>query len=380
LGQYDKQSHFYTLSILLFITVVTILFFGLRPKIVSNGNDINWLSNKKALSFHGHGIAYVDDTHVFTGKRNPSDFTIGLIVTPENTGKKGFRSILMMHGEDDRHQLVIWQYGSAVIVMNGDDYDYSKKWPRVSAIGVLTPGEAFFITITSGTSGTQLFINGTLAKENKNWKLTIPDNGKKLRLILGNSVYGKHGWPGEIYGVELHGGASPPERVKRDYDRWLRQGHFSPDLTDDLQFHYSFGNCEGRLIPDQTGRNQSLQLPSRLVMLKKAFLSSPSHNFHPNQSFFIDVLLNLCGFIPLGAVAYCWLGRSKLVSKRYEVLVIVTFCFLLSLCMEMVQAWLPGRTSSSLDLILNTLGAWLGILLLRIILKTRKDTVLKWWE
>jgi VanZ family protein len=379
LGKYNQQPSYYALPILLLIIVVIILFFGLKPKTVSNGNDIHWLSDKKALSFHSHGIAYVDDTHIFTYKQHSSDFTIELSVTPENIAKQGFRAILMMHGKDDRHQLVIWQWGNSVIVMNGDDYDYSKEWPRVSAIEALTPGEAVFITITSGTPGARLFINGALAAENKNWKLTVPDDGKKLRLILGNSVYGKHGWEGEIYGVELHDGASPPERVKRDYDKWLHQGHFSPDLTDDLQFLYSFGNCEGRLIPDQTGRNQPLQLPSRLVMLKKVFLSSPSHNFNPNQSFFIDVLLNLCGFIPLGAVAYCCLGRSKLVSKRYEALAIVTFCFLLSLCMEILQAWLPGRTSSALDLILNTLGAWLGILLLNIILRTRKDTLLKWW-
>jgi hypothetical protein len=39
-----------------------------------------------------------------------------------------------------------------------------------------------------------------------------------------------------------------------------------------------------------------------------------------------------------------------------------------------LQAWLPGRTSSALDLILNTLGAWLGILLYNIIQRPRRDT------
>ncbi len=350
----------------------------MRPKTVFNGNDTRWSSDKKALSFHGRGIAYVDDVDVFSHKQHSSDFTIELSVTPENIVKKGFKSILMMHGEEDRHQLVIWQWGNAIIVMNGDDYDYSKKLPRVSAIEALTPGKAAFVTITSGAPGTRLFLNGSLAGENKNWKLTIPDDDKKLRLILGNSVYGKNGWEGEIYGVKLYGGAAPPERVKREYDRSLHQGHFSPDLTDDVQFLYSFSNYEDHLTPDQTGRNQPLQLPSRMVVLKKAFLSSPAH-FNPNQSFLTDVFLNLCGFIPLGAVAYCWLGRSKIVSKRYETVVVVTFCFLLSLCMEMLQAWLPGRTSSSLDLILNTMGAWLGILLLNIIWKARKDLLLKRW-
>jgi hypothetical protein len=183
LGKYNKQSSYYALPLLLLVIVVIILFFGLRPKTLSNSNDIHWLSDKKALSFHGHGIAYVDDVHVFNQKQHLSDFTIELIVTPENIVKKGFRSILMLHGEDDRHQLVIWQWGNAVIAMNGDDYDYSKRWPRVSAVKALTPGEAVFITITSDITGTRLFINGILAAENKSWKLTVPDDGKSCVLF-----------------------------------------------------------------------------------------------------------------------------------------------------------------------------------------------------
>ncbi len=75
------------------------------------------------------------------------------------------------------------------------------------------------------------------------------------------------------------------------------------------------------------------------------------------------------GFIPLGAVMYCWLLQSNVLHKRYELVAIVAGCFLFSLAVESTQMWLPFRHSSVLDVLCNTLGAYLGVLLL---MKARK--------
>lgn len=373
----SKQKRHVALPILVLATVMIVLFFGLRPKNWPVTNNIDWLSSKKALCFQNPAIAYVDDVHLFANKDSSGDFTIQMGVSPKRLQKHGFRPILMMHGGVDSHQLTIWHWGASVIVMNGDDYDYSRKWPRITAPDALAPGESSFITVTASDLGTRLFINGVLVKEDKTWKLNIPDAGKKLRLILGNSVYGKHGWEGEIYGLALYAKAFTPERVKRQYDKWLRQKDFVFDSTDDLLLLYSFNDFEGHLVPDQTGRNQPLQLPLRPVVLKRTFLSSPYHNFNPNKFFFVDAILNLVGFIPLGAVIYCWLQKTQSLPKRYEVPVIVGFCFFLSLSIEIFQVWIPDRASSLLDLALNTLGAWLGILLVNLIQRAWRDKLQK---
>jgi glycopeptide antibiotics resistance protein len=111
--------------------------------------------------------------------------------------------------------------------------------------------------------------------------------------------------------------------------------------------------------------------------IKKTFLSAPWHNFNPNRSFFVDAILNLLAFTPLGTVTYCWLRQSHLLPSRYETTGIVVFCFSLSLSMEILQAWLPNRSSSLLDLGLNTLGAWLGVLLLGMIHRIKMDKAVK---
>ena len=156
--------------------------------------------------------------------------------------------------------------------------------------------------------------------------------------------------------------------MQHDYDKWLHKRVFLPDSMDALLFLYTFNENAGSFVVDRTGNSKQLQIPVRQVVLKKTFLSPPWHNFTLSRSFFVDAVLNFSGFIPLGAVICCWLRQLPSLSGKYAVLICVAFCFFLSLSIEIAQAWLPNRFSSLSDLLLNTLGAWSGVLLLDIVL------------
>ena len=71
-----------------------------------------------------------------------------------------------------------------------------------------------------------------------------------------------------------------------------------------------------------------------------------------------DVGANLLGYAPLGFL----LALSALRSRRvtWAVSMAVVSSALLSLAMETLQSYLPSRIPSNVDLVLNTLGAWLG--------------------
>jgi len=71
-----------------------------------------------------------------------------------------------------------------------------------------------------------------------------------------------------------------------------------------------------------------------------------------------DVGANLLGYAPLGFLLALSALRSRRVS--WAVTVAVLACGLLSLAMETLQSYLPVRIPSNVDLLLNTLGAWLG--------------------
>ena len=75
--------------------------------------------------------------------------------------------------------------------MNGDDYDHKKKTKRISVNTVSKLPTTRFVTITTGKEGTQVYVDGQLVRTKKDLTLRIP-SGAKARLIIDNSVYGRH--------------------------------------------------------------------------------------------------------------------------------------------------------------------------------------------
>lgn len=70
--------------------------------------------------------------------------------------------------------------------------------------------------------------------------------------------------------------------------------------------------------------------------------------------------------MPFGFILYGTLIRLGGAFEKQGVLLTVAFCFLVSFAIEILQAWMPSRSSDLLDLLLNTLGAWLGALTYRL--------------
>ena len=73
-----------------------------------------------------------------------------------------------------------------------------------------------------------------------------------------------------------------------------------------------------------------------------------------------DVGANLIGYMPFGAMLFGALVRSH-VPTRAAIRHTWLAAFLLSLSLEVTQNFLPRRVASNVDLVLNTLGAGLGI-------------------
>ena len=348
------------LSLFALGVILAILFFGLRPKWWSGDNAVVWLPEKQAIRFEHPAIAYVDDLSPLLSRHDVQQFTITIEFTPATTRKMGFRPLLMIHDGSNHSQLAIWHWGPSLIVMNGDDYSYSKKLPRITARDVLVTGESVLVSITSDGRATTLFVNGALAAEREGWALTLPGSGNKIRLIFGNSVYGRHGWDGEIRSFALHAGALTREEVKKFHNTSQRSAPAPGIVEEELLLSYTFSEYGNQRITDVSGNNLQLLIPEQIVVLKREFLSAPA-SFKPNHSFYMDVLLNLIGFMVLGAVVYLWLSLALLISARRSAIAAAVICFLLSLFMETLQTWMPGRDSSLLDLTVNSVGAIIGI-------------------
>jgi VanZ family protein len=89
-----------------------------------------------------------------------------------------------------------------------------------------------------------------------------------------------------------------------------------------------------------------------------AFLTGPWPRYITRSDIFINILV----YLPLGLLT-ARVMRHRF-GPRAGVLLAAFSCLLLSLAMESLQAFLPGRVSSRLDSLLNGLGGLAGALLL----------------
>ena len=360
---HQKKNSLKWLTGLLVVILFAILFFGLRPKDFNFSNNVKWTHNESGIRFNKYGIAYTDPIEELRKEKSSEEngFSIEIALKPLNY-EEGFNFIFSLHNGNDRKQLLLGQWRSWIIAMNEDDYDHKRRVKRISVNTASRSPATLFITITTGHSGTDVYFNGQLIKSKKDLTLRIP-YGANTRLILGNSVYGKHSWMGDIYGLAFYRHILTAQDAARHFKRWSYDQDFSFAKDKNPLALYYFDEKESTIALDHAGGDHNLKIPSRMPILKKKFLSSPweRNNFGKRQ--IEDIVLNLLGFIPLGfafTLTLRELGGGFVKKAAY-----VTFfiCILVSLIIETAQTWILSRSSSQLDLMCNTAGSVIGIMI-----------------
>ena len=243
--------------------------------------------------------------------------------------------------------------------MNGDDYDYKRKSNRIFIDTALIPDGPLFLTMTTGSFGTKLYCDGKLVQEKKDLTLELPSGGKS-RLLLGNSVYGTNPWEGDIYGLAFYRSTLTDEDIAIHFNRWSEEHNFSFAKTYKPLALFLFDEKEGEWANDYTIGNDPLNIPKKMKILERKILEPPWQNFRFDQKNIEDILINVIGFMPLGFLLFATLNRLDGNSMKHGILITAISCFVLSLFIEIVQAWIPSRSSSMTDLISNTFGGWIG--------------------
>ena len=100
-----------------------------------------------------------------------------------------------------------------------------------------------------------------------------------------------------------------------------------------------------------------------LCRLHSAFLSSPWHDYHASWSHWRDVATNIAGVIPLGFCVFAYLSSKPAIKLAAAITIILGF--VTSLTIETLQAFLPTRSSGMTDIITNTRGTAIGVMLYR---------------
>ena len=357
------------------LVLLAILMVGLKPGDISPPNHAGWLGDRPGLRFQKIGIAYTDSiSDLIRGHILPDRaFSMEIALQAKSFSEDGFQFILLVHGGRDDGQLLIGQWRSSLIVMNGDDYNHRRKTDRITVTSPAESPQPVFVTVTVGSGGTSVYLDGQAASVKKEMHLEMPED-VNTRLLIGNSVYGKHHWEGEVYGVAVYGKTLSEEEVAVHHTGWSKNLDFSFAQGLAPVILYSLDNGGSNRAAGHAGAAHALQVPSRLKVLAPSFFYQKLSFQRISRSLYKDrdALLNFFGFIPLGLALGATLIKMGGRFESRSIPIALAAGFLVSLWIETVQAWMPARSSDLQDLILNTAGTFVGALCCRYLLFRQK--------
>ena len=342
-----------------------IVLAGLWPFNFYPQNRVEWLRDQDGVRFYGRGIIFIAEEFVLPH----SAITIEILLQPESAIPGDIPRILSIFDDKKLESFFIGQWRSHLILRKKTKTSYHGKAYQERGIqDILQKGEKRFVTITSRTEGTTFYIDGKFVVDYPKFNIFSDNEGAFSQLILGNSPTGNNYWIGNLFGLAIYNQTLTKEQIRQHFQKWSEWEKSSLLPERDLIGLYLFNERSGQYIHD-TVNHHHLLMPSQFQALQKRILIPPWKGFQLNRSFLTDILTNILGFIPFGFFfsAYLWV-RNKATIYRL-LLISVFFGGCLSLAIELIQVYLPSRSSQLMDVITNILGGAMGVALFS---KTRK--------
>jgi hypothetical protein len=359
---HDRWFGWLSLAIVAGYFIVGLWPFDFRPS-----NRVNWLSGHPGLHFEPYGIA-CDPAPLpvlpgLSGAAGQSaNFTVELWIEPQHEPANNVFNILTIHNPRLPLDFVLGQWKQDFLLRATMQHPQPADAIREVGIDdVLPEQQARFITVRGNDAGTDFYLDGAVAGRFPGFVL----NAKALngQLILGNGASVKHSWTGRLFGLALYNRALDAAEIARHRALWTqgraRQLVNAPGLT----ALYLFDEGRGRQAKDSSVNRHRVIFPAVFRPIHRDFLLPPWKDISYNRPDYSDMAINVLGFVPFG---FCFfLYRHALRPRRLltNALLVVLAGVAVSLTIEIIQAWLPNRTSSMNDLLTNTAGILFGVAL-----------------
>jgi VanZ family protein len=329
--------------------------FSFRPV-----NHASWLPDRAGLEFQPDGIAY--DPERLPVPAQPAAYTVELWVKPGGVPATDIFHILTI---DDGHtppNLILCQWLSNLELRTRQDGG-GRGYQEVGGREMLPRQTEQFVTVTSDSAETVFYEDGI------EWERfprpMLPAGGLSGRLILGDAAEGKHPWAGQLSGLAIFSRALAASEVAQHHAAWTN--HLASRLASEtnLLALYLFDGRQGAWAEDSSPNRHRIFIPARYEVLHKLVLTPPWVDFQPDWSELQDDVINVLGFVPFGFGFFLYRRMAVKERSLKSILFAVAVGASVSLVIELVQVWLPNRSSSSTDLIFNTLGTFIGVMLAR---------------
>jgi VanZ family protein len=322
-------------------------------------NRVSWLEQSNGLCFRQRGVV-LSHAEPAQSPASSTPCTLELWIRPAQTNS--VFTILNIYDPANPYRFLIRQYLVGLIISHDVALPHRKSARiKVDVNNGLQEKQLSFLTITSGSNGTSVYFDGTLKKYFPHFQISYQDIAGQI--VLGSSTVQPDAWPGEVHGLALYSRELNPQEVNRSYREWSERERGNALISNEATSKYIFDEGAGIIVHDVGRSRKDLFIPKTYEVPHHSFLTPPWREFEPTWDYFWDVLRNIVGFMPFGFIICALLSRSVRVARA--VLYSTLLGALLSFSIELMQAYIPQRASGITDIMTNTLGAFLGALLLR---------------
>jgi VanZ family protein len=348
------------LGILCGIAIVAVLIATLWPFNPFPPNRISWLSEANGIRFGGPGLVVSKAPLTAAGAEPGKSCSLELLIRPASV--EGSYTILSFYTANNPEQFLVRQWTDGLLVRHDIVNSQNEvKRTKFDVDHAFQQSTLVLLTITFGPSGTVVYLNASQAQVFSRFR--ILQSELLGQIVIGTSAVEYQPWPGEVRGLAIYSKELTAAEVSRHYENWMAGRGFDPPDLDGAIAHYAFAEGAGREIRNAVASGPDLEIPEYFGVPHKALLTSAVKEFGATRRYVLDVLLNIGGFIPLGFILCVYLSLTR--TRRKAILSAALAGAILSLVIEVLQAYIPQRVSGTTDIITNTLGSVLGALLAR---------------
>ncbi len=343
--------------------LLSILALGLWP-FHSPRNDVTWLPDRPGVRLGGTGTLLGFTPADVNGSQDDKDdiaASLEVWLQPGRMWDSG--TFLTLYSPERLREFSLRQSQTDLeLRVERDNYRRSAK-ARVSVPDVFRKTKPVFITVSSNVQGTLVFVDGVLTQNAPGLRLSSDDVTGQV--IVGTSTGQSRSWKGQFLGLAFYEQALSAAEVLDHYQSWTKGGQPRLLTGDRCVALYLFDEHHGEAVHSQISSG-SLSIPEQYTVLDKICLAPPWREFEMSREYWEAALKNIAGFIPLGFCFYAYWSVSRPLPR--PALATIAMGAALSFTIEFLQCYLPTRDSGTTDLITNTAGTALGILLRRITL------------
>ncbi len=333
-----KKNNPLVAALFLFM-ILLCLYVGLRPFNFISPNQVR--EAQGGLQFGPRGIAFTENV---VRRPKATGITLEIRLKFLSLPYHSVPCVLSLVDENGIEMLYVGQWKGSLIVRAK-----THPGPRGGTVEASTGyrfsvGQEVVFRMSSGQGSTRFFVDGELVRESEKLAGLYQVLRDGVYLVVANGPTGTNSWKGVIQSISLY----DSEVVSFE----------AADSESSPVVHYSLTQKSGS-VPDLAGSENPLLVPETFRGLKKEFLI-PVRALSYSRSLALDMIVNLFGFIPFGVFAFLFFRQS---AKSFRAILLAAVSGVaVSLTIEYLQVYLPGRTSQMTDLILNSGGTVIGVI------------------